>query len=281
VVQTCLILDDKIGDPIADLLLKRPIDDIQIIDLSRFLSECGVKSDNRGRLSIGSSALRPVSVIDRVVEISPATVEAIGGPDTVLQRGQVFAAYQALISPVVELSVRRQYTCLGKLVPLPTQWHLVQKRLPQTHIPKFIYGYGPVKVDTTELLSPIHKSPFDLYAWKPNKRPEGMPWDELVVDRPKGRPFLSFQLGGELIVEPLDGGSCDNVHDMISPLFPTLLEVFAAEIGEALWFVDGRSITFAAFSHFLAGAAKSARFEDATYAFLVKSKDRAGTLRVQ
>ncbi len=280
-MTTFLVFDDKVGDPIADVLIKRPIDDIEMVELSKFLLRFGVANDGPCRLIVSPDSIRPKSVIDRVIEISPATIEAVGGAGTPLQRGQVYAAYEELISGAMELSCDRQYTSLGKLVPLPTQWLLVRQRLPQVDVPAFVYGYGPETTDTTGFDQPIFKSPFDLYGWKPNKRPTGLIWDELVVDRPTGRPLLSYQLGGELVVEAFDGESVSaRLTESITTLFPIVLDVFAARVGEALWFVGDGSITFAAFSHFLAGAARSRRFEGIAHTYLLQSLAILGTPRL-
>jgi hypothetical protein len=270
-MSAILVLDDAVGDPIADVLTRYPIDGLAIVQLSDFLKASGVAYDeNSGRLIKLSLDDKPHDrVLDRVVEISPLAIENFAGGKNSLQRGQLFSAYDELIAKTETLSEGRQYTDLGKLVPLPTQWFIIAKNLPNVATPTFRYGYGPEVIDAEGLREPIHKSPFDLYTWKPNERTEGFIWDDFIVSRPSGRPFLAYRLNDNVIVEALDGGETDSGScDVLAKLTVEALELFSAEIGEVLWFLDeGRSV-FAAFSHFLAGAAKSPKFENEARTYL-------------
>ena len=270
-MSAILVLDDVIGDPIADVLTRYPIEGWAIVQLSDFLKARGViYDDESGRLA--KLPLENAShhrVLDRVVEISPLAIENFAGGKSSLQRGQLYSAYERLIAGTETLSERRQYTGLGKLLPLPTQWFIIAQNLPHVATPYFRYGYGPEIIDAEELCEPIYKSPFDLYTWKPNERVEGSIWDDFIVSRPAGRPILAYKLTENVKVEALDGGEIDSTSsDVLADLTVETLELFSANIGEVLWFLDGDRPVFAAFSHFLAGAAKSPEFENEARKYL-------------
>ena len=270
-MSAILVLDDAVGDPIADVLTRHPIDGLAIVPLSDFLKASGVAYDeDSGRLT--KLSLKDGTydrVLDRVVEISPLAIENFAGGKSSLQRGQLYSAYEELMAETETLSERRQYTGLGKLVPLPTQWFIIAKNLPHVATPSFRYGYGPEVIDAEGLREPIHKSPFDLYTWKPNERAEGFIWDDFIVSRPAGRPFLAYRLNERVIIEALDSGEIDpgSCSDLAN-LTGEALDLFSANIGEVLWFLDGDRPVFAAFSHFLAGAAKSPQFENEARRYL-------------
>lgn len=270
-MSAILVLDDAVGDPIADVLTRHPIDGLAIVPLSYFLKASGVAYDeDSGRLTkLSLQDGAHDRVLDRVVEISPLAIENFAGGKSSLQRGQLYSAYEELMAETETLSERRQYTGLGKLVPLPTQWFIIAKNLPHVATPSFRYGYGPEVIDAEGLREPIHKSPFDLYTWKPNERAEGFIWDDFIVSRPAGRPFLAYRLNERVIIEALDGGEIDpgSCSD-IANLTVEALDLFSANIGEVLWFLDGDRPVFAAFSHFLAGAAKSPQFENEARRYL-------------
>jgi hypothetical protein len=270
-MSTVLVLDDAVGDPLADVLMRFPLDGLSIAQLSDFLKSNGVAYDEpTGRLvSHANSVAGPDRVIDRVVEISPLAIENLSGAKSSLQRGQVYAAYEELMATTETPDEGRQYTGLGKLVPLPTQWFIIAENLPHVATPSFRYGYGPEVINADGLHEPIHKSPFDLYTWKPNERVEGFIWDDFIVSRPAGRPFLTYKLNDNVKIDALDGGGASPAHDdLLMRLTVDVLDLFSARIGEILWFIEDDRPVFAAFSHFLAGAAKSSDFEDEARAYL-------------
>jgi hypothetical protein len=270
-MSAVLVLDDAVGDPIADVLTRHPIDGLAIVQLSDFLKTNGVAYDNEsGRLTRALNQSESYDrILDRVVEISPLAIENFSGGKSSLQRGQLYSAYEELKTKTEMLSEGRQYTGLGKLVPLPTQWFIIAKNLPHVATPSFRYGYGPEVIDAEGLREPIHKSPFDLYTWKPNERVEGFIWDDFIVSRPAGKPVLAYKLNDSVKVEALDGSEVGPTScDLLANLTVEALDLFSANIGEVLWFLDDDRAVFAAFSHFLAGAAKSPQFENEARRYL-------------
>ncbi len=261
-MRVLLVHDDKVGDPIADVLMKFPIKEVESVALSDFLKRCGVEmSTTDCTATVGDLDGIYDRVIDRVVEVSPRTLEAFGGKGAGLQRGQVLAIYEQLLARTDPPDMGRQYSTLGKLLPLPTQWYLVNKSFPALRTPEFRYAYGPEIIDGQDMSSPIFKSPFDLYTWKPNERPDKQAWDDFIVSRPSGIPVLSYKLNDEVIIESLQPVSTLIPHtSLLRSATVEILQLFSARVGEILWYVTESDVTFAAFSHFLAGAAMSTEF---------------------
>lgn len=272
----CLIVDDKIGDPIADYVSHHPDPDIDIVTLSAFFRRAGVGVTQAGRLSFTPADEDFGILIDRVVDISQMTIEALGGPRPLLCRGQIWDMYHKLLSRASGAPHFGPPAGMGKSLALPTQWLLVERRHLAVKTPRFVHGYGPEPADASGLGRCIYKSPFDLYDWQPNAPPDGMIWDQFVVERPAGRPVLAYALAGRVVVEPLDGAPLDPADDRrVAAAFAEVMRLFEASIGEALWFVDQADIIFAAFSRFLSGAANCPSF-DAEMAQFLRHVPRAG-----
>ncbi|MBQ0141167.1 MAG: hypothetical protein KBT36_18040 [Kurthia sp.] len=260
-----IVYDDAIGDPLVDVLKQNPIKGIESKPLSVFLKDAGFSFDNESlTLKVENLKVKSSRIIDRVVEITPKAIEAISASNAnLLHRGQVFSAYETIIKQTEDLNFSCQYTEMGKLLPLPTQWQIINKHFLDINTPEFRYGYGPEVIDYSDLLNPIFKSPFDLYSWKPNKRKDIKVWDEFVVSRPKGTPVISFKISEGVIVDSLDGTHImDDIKENIIYKTKIIIKLFEASIGEILWFVEDNNITFCAFSLFLSGAAQSKYFSD-------------------
>jgi hypothetical protein len=74
-----------------------------------------------------------------------------------------------------------------------------------------------------------------------------------------------------VIVESLEGkATSSSALENIKAMSASILTLFDASMGEILWFVDDSDVTFAAFSHFLAGAASRSSFNPQARDFLSK-----------
>ena len=207
-----------------------------------------------------------------MVEVSQKTVVEFDGAKDLLQRGQVFACYEAVLNESGLSGADRQYSTVGRLLPLPTQWRLVgQAGLPVT-TPRFLYGYGPMPVDASTLERPTYKSPYDLYHWRANQpEEEGEIWDQFVVESPEGAPLLVSFLGEDYAVNALRKGEEQIAQDVSATLVALsrrIAGLFGAKLGEVLWYVNGAEIMFASFSHFLKGASLTPGFSIRAAAFL-------------
>lgn len=281
-----LVHDDSGLDPVSSLLRTRPQTDVEVVPLSAFLRRMGVQFDPAGgRLFRGPSAgeLAPVTasrIIDRVSEVSLQTAQALAvgdapeaqpapapAPAPAPTTSQVQQAYEQLVRDAAQLPPERQYSTLGRMLPLTNQWYAVREALPHLAIPVFKSGYGPEPVEDTGIERPIWKSPFDFYAWQPNAKPEGPIWDALVVGRPEGSPVLVYGPPDQLVTAVLGPSSpetraiLDAVHDQLVQDSALILRLFGFAIGEVLWFVSPSARVFAACSPLLYGCARQPDFE--------------------
>lgn len=276
-----IVCDDFVGDPLTDVAasLSEP-GAPQFIRLSDFLKRegCYYNSDDatlcRHPVAVGETHDgSPVRILDRVIEVSPKTVEVIGADEGLLHRGQILDRYQAILASHDTPQPEMRYSTVGRLHPLPTQWYLVERAGLPVATPVYRYGYGPTPIDTDDLSAPIFKSPFDLYKWKPNEPPdqEGELWDQFAVDLPAGVPVLTYFLGETRALHFLKEADELPPEHVCRGLFAQMAAVatlFGSPVaGEVLWYVDGENVTFAAFSHFLSGAAQTPSFAADAEAF--------------
>ncbi|MGH8079853.1 MAG: hypothetical protein ACREP7_04705 [Lysobacter sp.] len=260
-MKIVIVRDDAIPEALEELFAQSDSgDDYQTMELSRFIALHGLSYDAlSGRfLATGadSPAINADLVIDRVVEVTKLTCVAIGGAAPPPFRGQVLQAYESLLTCYRRPQTTGHYSTVGTLVPLFTQWAMVQQTLPWVRVPDYKYGYGPEEVHADDFAQPVYKTPFDFYDWRPNDAPTGIPNDIFVVDRPPGMPMLTFFGGHRVATRSLVDGQRVDPVTMAKLKDVTLLIAnrFDAYIGEILWFVDEAKITFAAFSHRLDAA---------------------------
>lgn len=225
----------------------------------------------------GMCKLDECIVFDRVIEVSDETVMLLTNGTGGLSRGQVSFCYEKLLRSRKILTTNDvAYSTVGKLVSLVTQWHWVQAALPHLQTPDYVYGYGPEVVDASNFENAIYSSPLNLYQWRPNERPEGEVWDTFVINRPKGQPLLTTFLDKETSHEFL-GADADTVAPALAAQLTAyagvIKSLFAARVGELLWFIHGEQITFASFSHALYTSAGSVSFDKLALRFLAALKD--------
>ena len=199
-------------------------------------------------------------IIDRVIEISGETIRNLGDSNGMLTRGIVSYAYQTLLCDFMGMESRRSsYSTVGNLVPLFTQWRIVRETIPSVEVPDFLYGYGPEKIDISGMRDPLFKSPFDIYNWRQSDPPGEGAFDVFVVDKPVGRPVLSYFLFGEIHVHDLHDPASDlesGLGSRIRNATCRIAPAFRGDMGEMLWFANGRSLVFAAYSHVLNAASR-------------------------
>lgn len=269
-MRNVIVHDDFTRDPLVEFVsskenLKAP----EAISISDFLSSHGVSYDPDNavlrRSDAGKSPNSDIRILDRVVELSSATIERMGQGASLLHRGQVFDHYQSILAEHSAHRTQMRYSTVGRLHPLPTQWHLVREAGIAVRTPQYCYGYGPTPIDVKGLADPIFKSPFDLYGWSNRTPPPaGELWDQFVVDLPTGSPVLTYFLGEQRSMHVLKEGDTPLPVEQNETLFGLMEEISAlfgsSATGEILWWVDGDETTFGAFSHFLAGAARTPCF---------------------
>jgi hypothetical protein len=270
-----IVCDDFQPDPLAQVAQSLPDGTApRVVMLSDFLDSNGFAFDagsGQMRRSVPSRESGAQRILDRVVEVSLKTVAEFDGAKDTLQRGQVYASYETVLNERGLSGAERQYSTVGRLLPLPTQWRLVGQAGLPVSTPRFLYGYGPMPVDTSTLQRPTFKSPYDLYHWRSNQPEEGEIWDQFVVESPEGAPVLVSFLGEDYAVNALRKGEELVAEEHSAPLVSLsrrIADVFGAKLGEVLWYVNGDHIMFAAFSHYLKGASLTPGFSSRAAAFL-------------
>ncbi len=278
-ISVLLVHDDSGLDPVANLMGAGSRPDLELVPLSAFLRRLGVRYDAIGGCLVqepdtAAPGLPPgARLVDRVSEVSVQTARALTSDDLAAApdaddvplptTAQVQQAYEQLIGDRAALPAVRQYSTLGRMLPLTSQWYLAREALPHLAIPDFKSGYGPEPIDATGIEQPIWKSPFDFYAWQPNQRPEGPIWDALVVGRPPGMPVLVYGQPDDLVVSALGAGAPDALEAVLPLLTDDsarILRLFGFGIGEVLWFVAQQQCVFAACSPLLYGCARQPDF---------------------
>lgn len=269
-MEKIVVCDDFLGDPLTDIAADldypgKP----QFMLVSDLLEREGFRYDSQTATLLwdesGWEGGRNTKILDRVIELSPKTVDKIGKGEGLLQRGQILDRYDAVLKHYGTARPNMRYSTVGRLHPLPTQWHLVEQAALQVAIPKYRYGYGPEPIETDDFLAPVFKSAFDLYKWKPNEPAvDEQPWDLFAVDVPPGDPIVTYFLGDDQYIAPLRDGESrptDEVREELFALMSKIAGIFGdPQCGEILWYVDDRSFTFGAFSHFLSGASMTPSF---------------------
>lgn len=270
-MKNLIVCDDFVTDPLAQAAAGlAEAGAPRVVLLSDFLSDQGFAFDaltgQMQRRSAAAPAPEPCRILDRVVEVSRKTVDVFDGGAGLLQRGQILACYEtALHEHAAGPGANRQYATVGRLLPLPTQWHLIEQAGLGVSVPDYLYGYGPTPVDASGLERPVFKSPYDLYHWRPNEPEPGDVWDQFLVESPQGAPVLVDFFEDRFTVTALREGCEDIARDKAERLInlsQRAAEVFGAAHGEVLWYIGDDKILFAAFSHFLKGAARTGAFTD-------------------
>ena len=270
-----IVKDDHLSDQFAGALGIGPNSTLatQYI-LSDFITSHGLQYDHiSGRFTATKEVPHHGStlLINRVVEISRETCEHLADQSWVPTRGQVSQAYQRIIRRYAEPgNVKALYSTLGTLVPLFAQWRMVEHEIPTVRVPTYKYGYGPEIIDTTEIVSPIHTTPFHLYDWRVNAPMEGVPNDTFVIERPAGLPLVSFFCGDYVGMQWVDASTpvSNDLATAVRAATDLARHLFTGFTGEILWFVEGSVITFASFSYAITASSRSAEYTDLAFSAL-------------
>ena len=251
-----LIYDGTHGDVLAFLALDGKLGpNVTAATLAAFLTAQGATYDDRsGTLAMPNDWQRTAAdlqLMDRVIEISPATLHELDGRRRILHRGQVMDQYLDIVRTSQAINPDNQYSAVGTLVPLATQWKLVDGLGGEILTPSYRYGYGPVVVDTTGMTDPIYKSPFDFYNWRSEPFDTRKISDQFIVEKPTGVPFAYCLMGQENRLIPLapDARSLDDYQlDVVHAHSERVRSLFGADACEIIWFHDAGRWMFGACS---------------------------------
>lgn len=138
-----------------------------------------------------------------------------------------------------------QYSLCGHHLPLYLQWSRVRATCPGLCVPRYAYPFGSVAPEVNEFSKVIYKPAYDLRTWKPNSPPPFW-WHTFAVERPAGNPIVASIVDGNVLIH---GEAGTNACEIILDRSNDICRAFGTIFGEILYFADGDTITFAAFSH--------------------------------
>lgn len=284
-MKVVVVRDDGISDAVHKVIESADgVDSCDEILLSDFVLSHGYFYDNAsGCFKAGKKSGEPRRgledslLVNRVVEISKESCLRLADGMFAPTRGQVSHAYANLLKTYVQpCSLNQQYSTVGTLVPLFTQWRVVKEHMPGVSTPEYRYGYGPEIIDADGFDNPIYTTPFHLYDWRPNSPMVGIPLDTFIVERPKGNPLVAFFCGEHVAMRWLDEDNLvnDSIAVPLRKLVLSVKDIFTAFVGESLWFIDEEISTFASFSHRLCTAQHYPELRELISAALIDASDR-------
>jgi hypothetical protein len=154
------------------------------------------------------------------------------------------------------------------LLPLSTQWFLLERAVASVKTPVFAYAFGGAEPDIKEIVSPLQKSVWSLFDWRDEGHisEQERQWHRFVVDRPTGVPVICYFVNSALEeAEDIDfilpRGETEIDRGRFADLAQAVARIFRSELGEFLTYVeeDG-ALRFHAFSPGLETAAQRGEF---------------------
>ena len=271
-MRTIVVTNEPAEEPTIEALvstLSRRVETTAIAP-TRFLREAGVSLHRESGLLVQErqsfTAVFPdvadVLVVNRVVEVTDDEANDLGEGSGLIPRGLAFSQLATTLGEFPNvLGTPGKNSPVGDLLPLPLQWHAIDSQVQGVETPRFVYAVGAVEVDTSTFAQPVWKSPLDWYVWAVNERPQTPVVNPFVVDRPRGRGFVTYFVGEALDVFAMDDKPVPpRLRERLLEVTPRIKTVFRAFLGETLFFADGDRVVFASFSHYLKTAATTCGF---------------------
>nr|WP_313270524.1 hypothetical protein [Stenotrophomonas geniculata] len=149
------------------------------------------------------------------------------------------------------------------LLPLNVQWMLISGLVSDIRVPPFAFGFGHRMPDTSHLKDPVQKSVWSYFKWDGTSDVEEgeEQWHPFFVERPEGVPVVCSYHGDAVDLE-FPRGAVSIGAGVITSLVAACRETFDSRIGEILFYVQGTTITFCAFSPYLATLGDPVRSRD-------------------
>ena len=258
-MEIYIIYDEELVDPTINFISSNKLfDNIHAVTVSQLIKDFGYHFDNNTGVFTNDNRKIPykrnVCFINRAIEISHKTMTNLKYDGCQPCRGHINNVLENILCDYSTLIDRNniQYSTVGILIPLFTQWQIIKLSINNIHFPEFKHASGFESIDFSEFTRAVHKEPHELYNWKPNKKPDEIKYNQFVVNRPSGNPFISFFCGTHANVNSI-GVTQKLTHelkDRILTYTKLISKIFNCVIGECLWFIDGQKITFASFSHY-------------------------------
>ncbi len=280
-MHTSIIIDENHNDTAAATIagVTGEYGPSEIVTLAQFLRDAGVRFDqDTGYLDWDEDAFtrrfgdtREHAICNRVVTVSEQTASALDGHRGILTTNFVLAAYARVLAEFPRVWGGLKRYPAGHLLPLNLQWRAFAERVHDVGTPRFAYGFGAQELDVSDFREPLWKSAFDLYTWKTAAgaaRPELHPF---VVDKPTGEPVVAYFVGeacDAFALRTYDEPGAE-IKARLAACMAPVRDAFKPFMGECLFFVDGESIVFAAFSNHLKTSVAHERFASVVQAGMV------------
>lgn len=277
-----LIDDSSYRDPLVEILRQQFVEQVEIQQIATWIENNGYSFDPRqGRLTQHQPPKdQPArALIDRVSRVAPQTLAQIDGHTGLLFEGQVLAIHETILQQPPWIATQVLSASPMARQPLPVQWALIRQATPPVGAiatPEYQHGYGMERVSEHRFARPIHKSPFDLYQWRPNPKPtqeQDLIHDHFIVNRPEGRPIMTWFVNDRVFIQANTVSRDDEIRDVGDPdqlltLTRHIQTLFGEHMGEILWFMTAQTTTFAAFSAHCWTAQHQPMFRDAVHALI-------------
>lgn len=148
------------------------------------------------------------------------------------------------------------------LLPLNTQWFLLNREDASIATPKFSFAMGYEAPQLDVMAHPMQKSVWSFFDWKEEQTitPLETRRHRFFVDSPTGIPVIAFYFGADVeFVFPKENTSVD--RNMYERLAHTARKIFRSEAGELLTYVESDgTIRFYGFSPFLYSSRTNEKF---------------------
>jgi len=156
------------------------------------------------------------------------------------------------------------------LLPLNTQWFLLNREDASFPTPMFSFAMGYEAPQLEIMAHPMQKSVWSFFDWKEEQTitPLETRRHRFFVDSPTGIPVIAFYFGSDVeYVFPKQSTTVD--RNMYERLAHAARKIFRSEAGELLTYMeDDRTVRFYGFSPFLYSSRISDRFMELGHGWL-------------
>ncbi|WP_145963972.1 hypothetical protein [Chromobacterium phragmitis] len=260
-------------DEVVNSLLRMDVAwELEALAAEDMLAGVSCEVDDRGLSFLRGShsgAVVPdgVFLINRLF-MSQKLFELASG-DAVAAQTEIEVYFRQALAEVASCSSRPgMYALCGDYLPLFLQWKRARSLPFPLATPRYDYAFGRSYPEVRDFSSVVYKSPFDSRSWKPNKRPDAL-WHTFSVERPEGVPVACAVLGDGVLFQP-----CGDIAipSWLGEASVSITRALGGCFGEILYFINGESVCFASFSHFISSTWDTGRFDALLRAFCDKQR---------
>jgi hypothetical protein len=147
----------------------------------------------------------------------------------------------------------------GNQLPLPVQWHLVQKENISVRVPRYILDPSCSLELGEESNSYVSGDLYSYYHWEPEANGNV---GKFIYERPKGDPVLVQWVQGATEIQMMGVGEVPgNKRERLVSLTRQIAHVLEQDIAEFLYFVDCDQVTFGMASNLMRSSVHDATLE--------------------